>query len=43
MKGLLFFYGVFGLVALLFSQETPGWKMSDEQLKALANQASPFV
>jgi len=40
MKRLFLFCGVFGLVALLFSQTTPGWKMSNGQLKALANQVS---
>ena len=40
MKKVLLICGFFGLVALLFSQTTPGWKMSDEQLKALANQVS---
>jgi peptidoglycan/xylan/chitin deacetylase (PgdA/CDA1 family) len=40
MKRLFLFCGVLGLVALLFSQTTPGWKLSDGQLKAWANQVS---
>lgn len=40
MKRLILFWGIFCFAVLLFSQTTPGWKMSDDQLKFLANQVS---